>query len=461
MRIKIKNLARIKEASIALKPFTVFIGKNNTNKSYVAHVFYALFDLMSVKWERNIEKKHIEEIARQLRPFLETSEEKQGEQVLYSFSFKKDKECLKQFIQIFKKIWIEIFPLYINNPTLKQVLIELEDFPYLFKKYQEISPKFSSLHKSDVDQIPSIIIFNFFRLSLIDFLSAYFGFKIPVQPFYFPASRTGFALALEDIISGIIRRLTGISVTKLTEPTIDFLKNYNDIKLERFHPERFRWNKKKREISPSFKKITSFFEKKLLNGKVILKKPMKEIEAYSKFVYKPQGVKAALEFHCVSSLVTELAPIYSFLTQLQDVKDTFFIIEEPESHLHPSAQLEMVKFLGMLVRNGAKVLITTHSDYILNFVNVLIRSSQLTEEERKNLKFKRKKLDLDRCFLKPEEVGCYLFKEKGKEVAVEEIEITEDGITTDCFEEILDEIVGISNKLDEIIFKRMLKNASG
>ena len=55
MKIKIKNLARIKEASVALKPLTIFIGKNNTNKSYVAHVFYALLDLASVRW-RHVEK---------------------------------------------------------------------------------------------------------------------------------------------------------------------------------------------------------------------------------------------------------------------------------------------------------------------------------------------------------------------------------------------------------------------
>lgn len=82
MRIKIKNLARIKEASVALKPLTIFIGKNNTNKSYVAHVFYALLDLASVRWrhvEKNIseiiEKEYIKETVEQLKPFLEKTEE--------------------------------------------------------------------------------------------------------------------------------------------------------------------------------------------------------------------------------------------------------------------------------------------------------------------------------------------------------------------------------------------------
>jgi len=79
MKIKIKNLARIKEASVALKPLTIFIGKNNTNKSYVAHVFYALLDLASVRWRHVeseiIEKEYIKETVEQLKPFLEKTEE--------------------------------------------------------------------------------------------------------------------------------------------------------------------------------------------------------------------------------------------------------------------------------------------------------------------------------------------------------------------------------------------------
>jgi len=234
----------------------------------------------------------------------------------------------------------------------------------------------------------------------------------------------------------------------LTQPTIDFLKNYSNIKSERLN---FPFTEDER-ISESLKQIISFAERRLLNGKVFLlkKKTTKEIGTYRKFVYKPRGFKDTLELHCVSSLVTELAPFYSFLNALKDVKNTFFIIEEPESHLHPSAQLEIVKLLGMLVRSGAKVLITTHSDYILNFVNVLIRSSQLEDKDRRKLK-------LEKCFLNPEEVGCYLFKEKGKDVEVKELEVSNNGVTTESFEEVLDEIIGLSSKIHKLLYKEFIK----
>ena len=441
MRIKIKNLARIKEASVALKPLTIFIGKNNTNKSYVAHVFYALLDRASMG--KFVEKEYIKKTAEQLRPFLKKAKDKQTGKLFYFFPLRENKECLSQFIQIFRKLWTKVFPLYIKNSTLKNVIVEMEELPPdLLGKAQL---RFRPPSGESIDKVPSVILFDFFFANIFSLLSIYLGFRFPPRVFYFPASRTGFALALEDIISGIVRRLSGVPGTKLTEPTIDFLKAYNDIKLERFKLDRHESQK----VSSNLQGVRDFFEKKLLNGKIILRSP-RSIETYSRFFYKPRGFKLPLEFHSTSSLVTELAPIYSFLNELGDVKNTLFIIEEPESHLHPSAQLEIVKFLGMLVRSKAKVLITTHSDYILNFVNVLIRSSQLEEKDRERLK-------LERCFLNPEEVGCYLFKEKGKGVEVKELEVSSNGVSTEDFEEVLDEIIGLSNKIHELLYKEFIK----
>jgi len=456
MRIKIKNLARIKEASVTLKPLTIFIGKNNTNKSYVAHVFYALLDLGSMRLRhvekyigKVVEKEYIKETVEQLKPFLEKAKERQGEELSYFFPLRENKECPVQLLLIFRKLWTKIFPLYIKNSTLKKVVVEMGDLPSdLLRKLEEtcrliLPPEVS------IDKIPSEILFDFFFNTIFSLPLIYLGFHFPPKVFYFPASRTGFALALEDIISGIVRRMSGVPGTKLTEPTIDFLKAYNDIKLERFKLYRYFLIPKPKKVSSNLQGIMDLFEKKLLNGKIILKSP-KGAEAYSRFFYKPYGFKSLLEFHCASSLVTELAPLYSFLNELGDVKNTLFIIEEPESHLHPSAQLEMVKFLGMLVRSKAKVLITTHSDYILNFVNVLIRSSQLEEKDRERLK-------LEKCFLNPEEVGCYLFKEKGKDVQVKELEVSSNGVSTEDFEEVLDEIIGLSNKIHKLLYKEFIK----
>jgi len=46
-------------------------------------------------------------------------------------------------------------------------------------------------------------------------------------------------------------------------------------------------------------------------------------------------------------------------------KDTVFILDEPEVHLHPKWQLEMAKTIVELVKNGVKVLVNSHSPYMI------------------------------------------------------------------------------------------------
>ncbi len=466
MKIEIRNLARITEANVELKPLTVFIGRNNTNKSYVAHVFYALFDMVRLPLPAFFSSSEKEKLVDQFDTFLK--KEKVGEQFFYTI--KKEREVLQKLLSLFNTIWQRIFPDYLKNPHLKTT-IEIDEDELFYHIFEDMDCRLvlyerdmgeiiiftSSFHRKDIylplpGQKEKEILTDFLLNIVQGLIGTYFKISRPF--FYFPAARTGFSLALEDIRSGIYERYSGKYITNLTKPTIDFIKQYDDIKQERlsFNPE---------GQSKEVKEILLFFEKQLLGGKILLE--TKSIESYilRKFVYRPRGFSdTPLEFHCVSSMVTELAPIYSVLKVLGDIKNTFFIIEEPEAHLHPYAQLEIVKLLGMLVRNGARVLITTHSDYILNFINILIRSSQLSDEERKKLNFRRKKQDLSQCFLEPEEVGCYFFKEKKKEVELKNIEITEHGIDTDAFEEVLDEIVGISEKIDNFLFQRIKSNVS-
>jgi len=52
-------------------------------------------------------------------------------------------------------------------------------------------------------------------------------------------------------------------------------------------------------------------------------------------------------------------------------------VEEPEIHLHPEAQVSMVKLLAFLVRHGFRVVVTTHSLTVLYALNNLVLASSL------------------------------------------------------------------------------------
>jgi hypothetical protein len=51
-----------------------------------------------------------------------------------------------------------------------------------------------------------------------------------------------------------------------------------------------------------------------------------------------------------------------------------FYFEEPETHLHPNAQVEVVKTIAYLISRGHRFVITTHSPFILYVINNLIQA---------------------------------------------------------------------------------------
>ena len=61
-------------------------------------------------------------------------------------------------------------------------------------------------------------------------------------------------------------------------------------------------------------------------------------------------------------------------------KDSVLILDEPEVHLHPKWQLEYAKIVVELVKNGVRVVVNSHSPYM---IEALKRYSEVEEVEEK------------------------------------------------------------------------------
>lgn len=48
MKFNVPDIAKIKNAEIEIKPLTIFVGRNGTNKSYMAHLVYELYKELSI-----------------------------------------------------------------------------------------------------------------------------------------------------------------------------------------------------------------------------------------------------------------------------------------------------------------------------------------------------------------------------------------------------------------------------
>jgi predicted ATPase len=119
----------------------------------------------------------------------------------------------------------------------------------------------------------------------------------------------------------------------------------------------------------------------------------------------------------------------------------FVFIEEPEAHLHPSAQRLLARAIAEAVNNGKFVALTTHSDYLISEFSNLIALSNVSKDVIKKLSYR------DVEVLKPEAVAAYLVKAEGNRAVVERLEVDYTGIPENEFARVAEEILEIRNEL--------------
>ena len=61
-------------------------------------------------------------------------------------------------------------------------------------------------------------------------------------------------------------------------------------------------------------------------------------------------------------------------------RNLLLVIDEPEVHLHPDWQVEYAKILIKLVENGVKVLVTSYSPYLIEAINKYSKNSKIEQD---------------------------------------------------------------------------------
>lgn len=75
-------------------------------------------------------------------------------------------------------------------------------------------------------------------------------------------------------------------------------------------------------------------------------------------------------------MVSQLAPVVLILKEIP-VKNNLIILEEPEAHLHPMQQVRFLQEIAKWVRDGNKILLTTHSEWITEALSNLVMENKI------------------------------------------------------------------------------------
>jgi predicted ATPase len=63
------------------------------------------------------------------------------------------------------------------------------------------------------------------------------------------------------------------------------------------------------------------------------------------------------------------------------IKNSYLIVENPEAHLHPSAQSKIGRFLAMVAASGVNVILETHSDHVLNGIQIAVAKQEVEAKD--------------------------------------------------------------------------------
>jgi hypothetical protein len=243
--------------------------------------------------------------------------------------------------------------------------------------------------------------------------------------YFIPAVRSGYYLGTSSFTNTLAQinqfrsELTSdtFKMPKVTVPVSDFILQLSGL------------SNSADSSAPGYIEIIREMESNLLEGAVIFNPDE------GKLFYKSSVFDSSYDLSVVSSMVAEISLIAGYFKFV--VNDTILeksplgsvnafkqhpliFIEEPEAHLHPEVQVKLMEYFVKLANLGVKIIITTHSDYMLGKLSNILIANEID----------------------PEKVGSYLLKmgEKGSVGDSQMMRATKDGIEDHIFLETADSL---------------------
>lgn len=428
MKIKIVNLGPVKEAELALKPLTVFVGANNTGKTWTAYAISSLLAPFSLT--RYISNVEIDKFSELFPPLYEVIQQviKTGNAKLDILEFASSYgEKYFNHLAKYSKLWLgemlgtqlvsfENFELFINLEDSKSdFLAQVNNFPYRnnFGAIRDRSDYLLNAFKAKEDKLLYIFTYsNAFEIIPEHIIKEYvirFTFEIIHRSLcsnilIFPSERT--SLIYDEIEAKKQAEMyQDLSTNFDVRPGIPgifgsfgYLKKlaYQSNLIER------KERAKKDSTINKYLELADLLESDILKGRVDFSPS--QINQTRDLRYQTEN-GITLELPAVSSMVKELTPLVLFLRYVAE-PDSWIVIDEPEVNLHPDAQARIMEFLVMLVNADLRVLITTHSPYMVDHLVNLMKAATHPNKEEIAKKFY---LHRTEAFIPKEKVSVNLF----------------------------------------------------
>jgi len=436
MKFEFTKFGYIDTGSIEIADFTVMCGRNNVGKTYISHAIYGFFKHFQRLVELPIDKLQIEELKESGVIKVNLLDFSEHIQSCFNHAGDKFTKNLEGFFNAPDDYFLKTKVKFICSnfsPDFSKSFKSTINFGkremLRFSKVENDSMLDITLQTSNESRIPLRI--------LIDVISEQIAWCLFIgqlpTPFVITSERTAISLFYKELDISKNAILEHISDNDKVDPfkllnsmrsryaepikdNIDIIRDYeNSSKTKSFL----------REDKIKYKEVFEALQD-VLDGS------FKSID--KQVFYQPRKErnrdKVIVSVYLASSSVKSLF-LFDYYVNCLAEKSGLLIIDEPELNLHPDNQRKMARFLARLVNAGIKIIVTTHSDYLIKEINNFIMLSGDLENKQAIMK-KHGFIETD--ILKQEQIAAYSL---GSVHSINKINVDKYGMDMSIFDELI------------------------
>ena len=437
MRIEFKNFGQAGSGAVSLADLTVICGPNNSGKTYVNYAVYSAL--------RNFNKffnlgDWSDAVAKLNDGYPVTIDLIEIKRNFSSYLADAGRNFTKSLDSIF------------NAPTGffsgSEFFFHLEERNFGAREKPPISANLSIWNSLECEiesesgimtitnsteglRYPSFAINRFVNDLILEALLA----EVVPSPFVITSERTGVALfykSLDFNNSAIISRLSAAEKTDEMKKTFEMMRSrfaqpiQDNISIVRDYSN---IQKRKSFLLEAIDDYQYVFDalNDLLGGGTF--RPSGDEPTYY-----PEKDRSTVDvpMYLASASIKSLFLVDMYINHVAR-KDQILIIDEPELNLHPDNQVKFARLIARLVNAKVKILLTTHSDYIVREINNLVSMSwESVDTDRLREQYKI----IEKDVLSPSQVHAYC---ADPAEGFSKMNVSRSGIDTTIFDNIISE----------------------
>ncbi|HCG8627331.1 TPA: AAA family ATPase [Vibrio parahaemolyticus] len=459
MKFHIQNLGKIKNANIDIKDLTIICGPNSSNKTWLS--YFINHCLVTVR-------QSITTIAAAIDDELSDEVDCLVTQGSIRIDLDKYRSTFKQAFELSFKPIKEKLPSYfkLNEDSFSALEFDIET-EFDFARDKAISIEFGrfkltqlpdssvaeieivDLDKNLADKLTKGFLMRLVKRQAYSLIAEAYLSQSILKPFVLTSERTGCMVFQPEIdratvkASEIAEKLEDISeIEALPEEVFEALEELSEGSYYTY-------------AAPVRQNVNIVRDAQLLMVKdsylktehPLVAMAMNKINggtfSYSKsqLMFTTEDEATTLPVMLSSSSIKSLFLLDLYINSMAQ-KGDLLLIDEPELNLHPDNQRLMARVIARLVNAGVKVLITTHSDYLVREINNSIMLSN-DFDAKEEIMTSNELVAED--ILMPQQVSAYKADENGN---VSDMKVGPLGINTQIF----DSIINKANQLQSEIY---------